>query len=104
MTQYSGIISGPAENDLRDIERYISAQLLAPMTAAKMMDAIEAAIMGLVDMPQKFRSLTDERLASMGYGKFIGKSYMVFYTIDEQSKVVDIIRIVYCRRDWLQLL
>jgi plasmid stabilization system protein ParE len=29
---------------------------------------------------------------------------MVFYTIDEKSKVVDIIRIVYARRDWLQLL
>jgi plasmid stabilization system protein ParE len=104
MTPYSVLISAPAENDLRDIVRYISAQLLAPMTAAKMMDAIEAAIAGLVDMPQKFPLVTDERLASMGYRKFIVKSYMVFYTIDEKSKVVDIIRIVYARRDWLQLL
>ena len=100
MTEYRVLISAPAENDLRDIVRYISAQLLAPMTAAKMMDAIE----GLVDMPQKFPLVTDERLATMGYRKFIVKSYIVFYTIDEKSTVVDIIRIVYARRDWLQLL
>ena len=104
MTPYSVLISAPAENDLRDIVRYISAQLLAPMTVAKMMDAIEAAIAGLVDMPQKFPLVTDERLATMGYRKFIVKSYIVFYTIDEKSKVVDVIRIVYARRDWLQLL
>ncbi len=68
------------------------------------MDAIEAAIAGLVDMPQKFSLVTDERLASMGYRKFIVKRHMVFYTIDEQSPVVDIMRIVYARRDGLQLL
>ena len=104
MTEYSVLVSAPTENDLRDIVRYISAQLLDPMTAAKMMDAIEAAIAVLVDMPQKFPLVTDERLASMGYRKFIVKSYMVFYTIDDKSNVVNIIRIVYARRDWLRLL
>ena len=69
-----------------------------------MMEAIEGAIAGLVDMPQKFLLVTDERLASMGYRKFIVKRHMVFYTIDEQSPVVDIMRIVYARRDGLQLL
>lgn len=103
MTKYSVLVSAPAENDLRDIVRYISAQLLAPMTAGKMMDAIEAAIVGSSDTPQKF-PLADERLASTGCRKFIVKNYIVFYTIEEKSQVVEIIRIVYARRDWLQLL
>lgn len=52
MAKYSVDVSEPAENDLRDIVRYISAQLSAPKTALKMMDTIEEAVTGLADMPQ----------------------------------------------------
>jgi len=97
-------VSEPAESDLRDIVRYISAQLSAPMTAMKMMDAIEEAIAGLADTPQKCPPVTDERLASMGYRKLAVKNYIAFFTIDEKSKVVDVERILYARRDWVRIL
>ena len=41
MVKYRVDISEPAEEDLRDIVRYISTQLSVPMTAMKMMEAIE---------------------------------------------------------------
>ena len=104
MGRYKVAVSALAERDLRDIVRYISAQFSAPMTAVKMMDAIEEAIAGLADMPQKSPPVTDERLASMGYRKLVVKNYMVFFTIDETSKIVDIVRILYARRDWLRIL
>lgn len=37
VTKYRVLVSQPAENDLRDIARHISAQLVALMTPAKMM-------------------------------------------------------------------
>jgi len=104
MVKYRVDISEPAENDLRDIVRYISAQLDAPITALNMMDAIEAAIGGFVDMPQKYPQVTDERLATMGYRKLLVKNYIVFFTIDEKNKVVDVERILYARRDWFRIL
>ncbi len=104
MERYRVTVSEPAEGDLRDIVRYISAQLLVPMTAEKMMDAIEEAIASLADMPQKSPPITDERLASMGYHKLVVKNYIAFFTIDEKTKVVDIVRILYARRDWLRIL
>lgn len=104
MARYKVDVSEPAENDLRDIVRYISAQLSAPITATKMMDAIEEAIGGLTDMPQKCPPVTDERLASMGYRKLVVKNYIAFFTINENSKVVDVERILYGRRDWLRIL
>lgn len=104
MARYRVDVSDPAESDLRDIIRYISAQLSAPMTATKMIDVIEEAIAGLADMPQKCPPITDERLASMGYRKLVVKNYIVFFTIDEKSKVVDVERILYARRDWLRIL
>jgi plasmid stabilization system protein ParE len=104
MAKYRVDVSEPAENDLRDIVRYISAQLSAPMTALKMMDTIEEAITGLAVIPQKCPLVTDERLAMMGYRKLLVKNYIVFFMIDEKSKVVDVERILYARRDWLHIL
>jgi toxin ParE1/3/4 len=104
MARYRVDISEPAENDLRDIVRYISAQLSAPMTAIKMMDTMNEAITGLAHMPQKCTFLTDERLAMLGYRKLPVKNNIVFFTIKEKSKVVDVERILYARRDWQRIL
>jgi addiction module RelE/StbE family toxin len=104
MAKYRIEVSEPAENDLRDIVRYISAQLSAPITALKMMDTLEEAIKGLAATPHKRPSVTDERLAMMGYRKLLVKNYIVFFTIDEKAKVVDVERILYARREWYHIL
>jgi len=69
MANYKIAVSEPSENDLRDIVRYISAQLSAPITALKMMDTIEEAIAGLSDIPKKYPLLSDDRLKAMDYRK-----------------------------------
>lgn len=103
MTTYSIEISEPAENDLRDMILYISSQLSSPMTAMKMMDMIEEALLGLSEIHQKCPAVRDDRLASMGYRKLLIKNYVAFFTIDEQAKVVNVERILYARRDWLRI-
>ncbi|MBD2872499.1 type II toxin-antitoxin system RelE/ParE family toxin [Paenibacillus arenilitoris] len=104
MGNYKIDISAPAENDLRDIVRYISAQLAAPETALGMMQTIEQAILDLEDHPQRYPHVQDERLAMLGYRKLIVKNYIVFYTIDEAFKIVDVERILYTRRNWRNIL
>ncbi|MDD3654773.1 MAG: type II toxin-antitoxin system RelE/ParE family toxin [Desulfotomaculaceae bacterium] len=103
MAKYKIAVSEPAENDLRDIVRYISAQLSAPMTALKMMDTIEEAIAGLSDMPEKYPLVSDDRLKVMGYRKLLVKNYIVFFSVDDKSNIVDVERILYARRDWLHI-
>jgi plasmid stabilization system protein ParE len=104
MAGYRVDVSEPAENDLMNIMRYISAQLNAPITAINMMDAIEEALGGLADMPQRHPPVTEERLAALGYRKLMMKNYITFFTIDEKNKVVDVERILYTQRDWLRIL
>jgi len=104
MAKYRVDISEPAEADLRDIVRYISAQLSVPVTAMKMMEAIEEALSKLSDMPHGYPLLRDDRLASMGYRRVDIKNYTAFFTINEKEKVVDVERILYARRDWTNLL
>jgi plasmid stabilization system protein ParE len=104
MANYRIEISEPAEHDLRDIVRYIAAQLSAPMTALKMMQAMEDAIAGLEHMPKSHPPVLDDRLQALGYRKLIVKNYIVFFTIDEANKTVNVERALYARRDWLRLL
>jgi plasmid stabilization system protein ParE len=104
MPRYRIDISEPAENDLYDIIRYIDAQLSAPMSALKMAETIEETLAGLADMPYAYPQVVDERLASRGYRKLIVKNYIVFFTINEKRKIIDVERILYARRDWLQIL
>lgn len=99
MEKYKVYVSEPAENNLCDIVRYISVQLLAPTTALKMMDIIEEAIMDLAVMPQKFHFVVDERLATLGYRKLLVKNYIVLFTIYDKLKALDIKRILYVRRN-----
>ena len=73
------------------------------MTAPKMMDTMEEAIAGLALMPQKCSFVADEKLAMLEYRKLPVKNYIVFLTIDEKSKAVDVERILYARRDWQRI-
>jgi len=104
MAKYSVDVSEPAENDLRDIVRYIAAQVSAPVSALNIMELLEEAMAGLSDMPQRCPLVTDERLSQMGYRKLMVNNHIVFFTIDEKNKVVDVERIQYSRRDWLRFL
>jgi len=104
MATYRVDLSEPAENDLVDIVKYIASQLSAPLSALNMMDLFDAAMTGLSDLPQHCPVVRDERLSQMGYRKLIVKNYVVFFSIDEKNKVVNIERILYVRRDWLRIL
>ena len=104
MVKYRVDVAEPAEEDLRDILRYISSQLSAPITAMKMMDTIEEAFTKLADMPDSYPLVRDDRLASMGYRRLEVKNYTAFFTINEKEKIVDVERILYARRDWANLL
>lgn len=100
MTKYSVDLSEPAEKDLIDIVKYIASQLSSPMSAYHMMDIFEEAIANQSYSPQRCPLIADERLSVLGYRKLMVKNYIVFFSVDEKNKVVDVERILYERRDW----
>ena len=104
MDVYKVNITEPAENDLRDIARYISFQLLAPATALNMMKTIRREISKLGTNAFIHPLVKDERLAVMGYRLLVIKNYIAFYIVNEAEKTIDVDRVLYGRRDWQQLL
>jgi addiction module RelE/StbE family toxin len=97
-------ITEPAENDLRDIARYISSQLNAPTTALNMMQTIRAAIAGLETEALCHQLVRDDRLAAVGYRSRVIKNYIAFYIAKKKKKTVRVDRILYGRRDWVNIL
>lgn len=100
MANYRIDISEPAEKDLIDIVKYIASQHSAPISAYNMMEILEKALESLSDSPHRCPLIRDDHLAQLGYRKLIVKSYIVFFSVDEKNKVVDVERILYGKRDW----
>ena len=103
-SKYVVIIAEPAKEDLVEIDDYISIELNAPIAARNMLLSMHRALGQLSVSPYSQPKVRDDRLAAQGY-RWIGvKNYVVFYTIDEQAKLVAVERILYGRRDWAQIL
>ena len=104
MSKYKIEITYPAENDLREIGNYIAHDLLEPEIAKKVGNKIGSAIFSLEELPQRNSLVSDERLALQGIRKIVVDNLIVFYIIGEENKVVTVVRILYGKRDWMNLL
>lgn len=104
MTKYSVEVTEPAKRDVLDIARYISAELSAPKAALAMVDTLEENMQSLATNPKRHALVRDERLATKGYRALPVKNHIIFYKVNEQEQAVDIVRILYGRRDWVNLL
>ena len=104
MVQYSVRQTELFDEDVLGIYRYIALELKEPAIALRMVGIIDQSIKTLTSMPQRCPLVDDERLAALGYRMLVIKNYLAFFTIDEEMKVVIIERILYMRRDWLNIL
>ena len=98
------IISSLAKQDIRATAAYIRYELLEPTIAEKTTEAILDAIFTLEDMPARIGLVNDERLAVRQIRRLHVKNYSVFFRINEAIKTVEIVRVIYSRRDWSSLL
>lgn len=104
MSSYDIEITKPAEKDILEIGRYIANELLDPDTAVKVVDKIANEIYKLQEMPFRNAIVNDDKLASQGIRKFILDNYIIFYVTNEEKKKITILRILYKRRDWINIL
>lgn len=101
---YSVHFTNIAMNDLDDIYRYISEELFAESVATELLNRIENSIMQLKEFPNLGNRFTDEYLRLKGYRRIIVDTYIIFYILDEQKRKVIIMRILYGKRKYEDLL
>jgi toxin ParE1/3/4 len=100
MDKYKIELTKSAENDLISIGNYIKYELLEPKIAEKTVSNIIDKIESLEKMPFKHKLVNDFE----GIRKIIVNNYIIFYSASEKSKEVKIVRVLYARRDWINLI
>lgn len=104
MDKYNIEITEPAEHDLNEIGYYIKHDLLEPEIALKTIEKISNKILELEYMPLRNGLVKDEKLSLQGIRKLIIDNYIVFYNVSESLKMVTIVRVLYAKRKWINLL
>ena len=101
---YSLAITDIAEEDILETVSYITNVLKAPAAANNLLDEIERHEEILENTPNIYPFVPDEYLAQRGLKFTRIKNYLLFYTINEDEKIVTVIRFLYARRDWKNIL
>lgn len=96
---YSVKISEKAESDLKEIFEYVAFELLSVQTAFDLLERLEKSILNLNQMPNRHIAYEKEPWKSRGLRVMPVGNYIVLYIVDEESAVVNIVRVMYGGRE-----
>ena len=99
-------VSESAKADMKEILSYIKDSLHNPKAASNLADLLVQEISSLSQYPHSGTPVQDRFLANYGFRFLLVKNFKVFYITIEQkdNKQVRIIRVLYARRSYENLL
>lgn len=104
MNKYKIQFSKDAKKDLIDTYSYIKYNLQEPVIAKKLIAKIREEINKLKDNPRIYSIIKDEIIKKREIRKVKVNNYIVFYRVEENNNIVEIVRIMYGRRNWTKIL
>ena len=102
MNKYKIEYSKEAKQDLIDIKKYVKYNLQEPKIATRLITKIRREINKLSDNPQIYSIIDEDFIRKLEIRKIIVDNYIIFYRF--KIDVVQIARILYGRRNWINLL
>lgn len=97
-------ITSQAEEQIQEIIHYITYELKAPDAALHLLDALEDSFTSLTHFPQRVVLVDEEPWHTNGIHRLPVKNFLVYFWIDEDHMRVQIIAIIYEKRDQLRQL
>ncbi len=88
---------------IADAVNYIAQALAAPKAALDLLDSLDASISRLREFPYAWRVYQPAKPLTREYRILVVNRYAVFYTANEEEKLVEIHRMVYARRNLEEL-
>lgn len=102
MKEYSIEYSKEAKQDLISIKQYIKYNLQEPEIAQKLIFKIRKEINNLKDNPKLYTIIDNNIIKELKIRKLIVDNYIIFFRI--KSDCIQIVRIMYRKRNWINLL
>ena len=92
---YKVVYLPTARKQLEDAVMYIAIDLCAPDAAMNLADEVDQAVQKLKEMPYRFPIYHTLYAMKREIRSFPVKNYNVYYVIDEDSKTVEIWRVLH---------
>lgn len=102
MKKYNIEYSREAKEDLISIKRYIKYNLKESNIAQKLISKIINEINNLESNPEIYTIIDNDIIKKLEIRKLVVDNYIIFYRIKDIN--IQIIRILYGRRNWIDLL
>jgi len=97
-------ITSQAEEQIQEIVHYITHELQAPDAALHLLDTFDKIFSSLSHFPQRIALVDDEPWHTNGIHHLPVKNFFVYFWIDEDNMKVQIIAVIYGKRDQLRQL
>ena len=101
---YNVIMLPAAEEDYREILRYLDRRFDSPQAIRTFNKKLQEALTNLTDTPRMYAFSTDEVLRQRGYRKFLIGNYVALFQIDEPKQIVEIYRIFHGSQNYAKYL
>ncbi len=98
MKRYSVFISAAAEKDMLDVYCYMADVLSVPEAGILYLEKFQDAVEGLQVFPGRFKKVFTINGREIRFCPV--ENYLIFYSISEKRERVEVIRILYSRRDY----
>ena len=96
---YKLVVALSFENDFDETLDYISNKLYSPLSAQNLLNKAEKIISNINDNPFLYPKCRNESLAQKGYHCAIVNNYLLFYSLDENTEQINILRFLFGERN-----
>jgi plasmid stabilization system protein ParE len=93
-----------ASEDIDKTYDYIAVEKEAPKAAQNLMAELGQKIEYLMEFPLRRPFVHEPMLALMGFRSIKVKNHVLYYVVDEERNYIKIIRFLYSKRDWINIL
>jgi toxin ParE1/3/4 len=90
-----------AKEDLENIFSYIAIELVNPEAALNLVDKFETKFNELLLFPLSYPLIKSKLIFQIDLRKCIVQNYIIVYFYNEIEKLVEIIRVIYSKVDYL---
>ena len=99
MDEYTIKVTRQAKEHLALIREYIATELKEPIIAKRILELLKSEMMSLQTMPYRVKCIDEQPWGELGFRKIRVKNYYVYFCVDENRKEVQILAVIYVRRD-----
>ena len=99
MDEYKVKVTRQAKEHFALIREYIATELKEPIVAKRTLELLKSEMMSLQTMPYRVKCIDEQPWGELGFRKIRVKNYYVYFCVDENRKEVQILAVIYVRRD-----